>query len=141
MAAKQTRLTIETRGAGLYEFTDSAVRFVREAGVDIGLLTLFVHHTSCSLLIQENADPSVRLVTVLAILSITTTAVYVLQATNRMLNGPLNTHFAELPGATWPERITLVLLLGCLFGMGIFPGWISAFLDTSLAPIFANIAR
>ena len=60
MAGKQTRLAIETRGAGLYEFTDAAARFVREAGVDAGLLTLFVRHTSCSLLIQENADPDVR---------------------------------------------------------------------------------
>jgi secondary thiamine-phosphate synthase enzyme len=60
MAGKQARLTIETRGAGLYEFTDQVARFVREAGVDTGLLTLFVRHTSCSLLIQENADPDVR---------------------------------------------------------------------------------
>lgn len=60
MAAKQTRLTIETRGPGLYEITDAAVHFVREALVDTGLLTLFVRHTSCSLLIQENADPDVR---------------------------------------------------------------------------------
>jgi secondary thiamine-phosphate synthase enzyme len=60
MSGKQTRLAIETRGAGLYEFTDAAVRFVREAAVDTGLLTLFVRHTSCSLLIQENADPDVR---------------------------------------------------------------------------------
>lgn len=57
---RQTRLTIETRGAGLYEFTDAAVRFVREAEVEAGMLTLFVRHTSCSLLIQENADPDVR---------------------------------------------------------------------------------
>jgi secondary thiamine-phosphate synthase enzyme len=60
MVAKQTRLTIETRGPGLYEITDAAVHFVREALVDTGLLTLFVRHTSCSLLIQENADPDVR---------------------------------------------------------------------------------
>ncbi len=60
MAGKQTRLAIETRGAGLYEFTDAVARFVREAGVDVGLLTLFVRHTSCSLLIQENADPDVQ---------------------------------------------------------------------------------
>ncbi len=60
MAAKQTRLTIETRGPGLYEITDAAVHFVREALVDTGLLTLFVRHTSCSLLIQENADPDVQ---------------------------------------------------------------------------------
>jgi secondary thiamine-phosphate synthase enzyme len=60
MAGVQTRLTIETRGAGLYEFTDAVARFVRETAVDIGLLTLFVRHTSCSLLIQENADPDVQ---------------------------------------------------------------------------------
>jgi secondary thiamine-phosphate synthase enzyme len=60
MAGKQTRLAIETRGPGLYEFTDAVARFVREAAIDIGLLTLFVRHTSCSLLIQENADPDVQ---------------------------------------------------------------------------------
>lgn len=60
MSGKQTRLTIETRGAGLYEFTDAVARFVREVSIDVGLLTLFVRHTSCSLLIQENADPDVR---------------------------------------------------------------------------------
>jgi len=60
MAGKQSRLAIETRGAGLYEFTDGVARFVREAAVEAGLLTLFVRHTSCSLLIQENADPDVQ---------------------------------------------------------------------------------
>ena len=57
---RQSRLTIETRGAGLYEFTQAAARFVREVSVDAGLLTLFVRHSSCSLLIQENANPDVR---------------------------------------------------------------------------------
>ena len=56
----QTTLTINTTGAGLYEFTDEVVRFVREAGAEQGLLTLFVQHTSCSLCIQENADPDVQ---------------------------------------------------------------------------------
>lgn len=56
----QTKLTISTSGAGLYEFTDRVGQFVEEAGVQTGLLTLFVRHTSCSLLIQENADPDVR---------------------------------------------------------------------------------
>ena len=56
----QTTLHIHTRGAGLYEFTDDVVQFVREAGIQQGLLTLFVQHTSCSLCIQENADPDVR---------------------------------------------------------------------------------
>lgn len=56
----QDFITVKTTGAGLYEFTDRAHDFVRRAGVDTGLLTVFVRHTSCSLLIQENADPDVR---------------------------------------------------------------------------------
>lgn len=56
----QTTIHIETTGQGLYEFTREAVAFVRSAGMDTGLLTVFVRHTSCSLLIQENADPDVR---------------------------------------------------------------------------------
>jgi secondary thiamine-phosphate synthase enzyme len=56
----QTTLTLETRGPGLYEFTAMAHAFVEAAAVDEGLLTVFVRHTSCSLLIQENADPDVR---------------------------------------------------------------------------------
>ncbi len=53
-------LTIQTEGKGLYEFTRDLRRFVREAGVATGLATAYVRHTSCSLLIQENADPDVR---------------------------------------------------------------------------------
>jgi secondary thiamine-phosphate synthase enzyme len=60
MLPSQKAITIATRGQGLYEFTAQAKRFVEEAAVDIGLLTVFVRHTSCSLLIQENADPDVR---------------------------------------------------------------------------------
>lgn len=56
----QTILAIETEGPGLYEITDRATAFVREAGGEAGLLTLFLRHTSCSLLIQENADPDVQ---------------------------------------------------------------------------------
>jgi secondary thiamine-phosphate synthase enzyme len=54
----QTTFTIATSGPGLYEFTDEAALWT--AGKGDGLLTLFVRHTSCSLLVQENADPSVR---------------------------------------------------------------------------------
>ena len=58
--ARQTILSVETRGPGFYEFTDRAVAFVKAGGETSALLTLFVRHTSCSLLIQENADPDVR---------------------------------------------------------------------------------
>lgn len=56
----QQTFTIPTRGPGLYEFTGQVRGFVGEAGRGDGLLTLFVKHTSCSLLVQENADPDVR---------------------------------------------------------------------------------
>lgn len=54
------RLTIQTRGQGLYEFTAEVAALVRASGVREGLCTLFVRHTSASLLIQENADPAVQ---------------------------------------------------------------------------------
>ena len=56
----QTEFTIPTRGPGLYEFTRDVTAWVTAEGADAGLLTLFVRHTSCSLVIQENADPDVQ---------------------------------------------------------------------------------
>ena len=59
-AMPQTTLTLQTNGPGLHEFTDEAAAFVDEYASGEGLLTCFVRHTSCSLVIQENADPDVR---------------------------------------------------------------------------------
>jgi secondary thiamine-phosphate synthase enzyme len=56
----QTTFTIQTRGPGLFDFTGQVRAFVASSGAGDGLLTLFVRHTSCSLLVQENADPDVR---------------------------------------------------------------------------------
>lgn len=53
-------MVVETRGRGTYEISDDVQRVVRESGIDEGLCTVFVHHTSASLIICENADPSVR---------------------------------------------------------------------------------
>jgi secondary thiamine-phosphate synthase enzyme len=59
MRQAQDTVNIETRGAGLYEFTDAVTRWTAEQGIATGLLTLFSRHTSASLIIQENADPQV----------------------------------------------------------------------------------
>ena len=56
----QKTITVETNGPGLYEFTEAVLGFTEMSGIDTGLLTLFVRHTSCSLVVQENADPDVR---------------------------------------------------------------------------------
>jgi secondary thiamine-phosphate synthase enzyme len=57
---RQTVFQIQTSGQGLYEFTRDVTGWVTHESNADGLLTLFVRHTSCSLLIQENADPEVQ---------------------------------------------------------------------------------
>ncbi|RUL88633.1 secondary thiamine-phosphate synthase enzyme YjbQ [Tautonia sociabilis] len=52
--------TIPTRGRGTVELTDRVQQAVASSGVGVGLCSVFVHHTSASLIICENADPSVR---------------------------------------------------------------------------------
>lgn len=59
MRQATTTLTIVTRGRGLHDFTRRAGDWLRETAIRDGLLTLFIRHTSASLLIQENADPDV----------------------------------------------------------------------------------
>lgn len=54
----QTTFEIPTKGPGLYDFTAMVTGWL--AGQGDGLVTLFVRHTSCSLLVQENADPEVQ---------------------------------------------------------------------------------
>ncbi len=51
---------VRTRGRGFYEITTTVTDWVRESRISTGLLTLHLRHTSASLLIQENADPGVR---------------------------------------------------------------------------------
>ncbi len=55
-----SRLSIPTPGKGLHEFTREVAAVVSDSGLGEGLCTLFIRHTSASLTIQENADPSAR---------------------------------------------------------------------------------
>ncbi|MFS3136359.1 secondary thiamine-phosphate synthase enzyme YjbQ [Gluconacetobacter sacchari] len=54
------RLDIPTHGKGLVMFTDAVRRWVAETGIETGLLTIWCRHTSASLTVQENADPTVH---------------------------------------------------------------------------------
>ncbi len=54
-----SQLSVQTSGAGFTDLTAEVVAFVRETGAREGLVTLFIRHTSASLTIQENADPTV----------------------------------------------------------------------------------
>jgi secondary thiamine-phosphate synthase enzyme len=60
MRVHQERLTVSTPGAGIHDITAEVARVVGDSGVTTGLVTVFVQHTSASLIIQENASPDVR---------------------------------------------------------------------------------
>ncbi len=60
LRAESETLEIRTRGRGMHDFTAAVEAWLRRVQAQSGLLTLFVQHTSASLLIQENADPDVQ---------------------------------------------------------------------------------
>jgi len=60
MKQAQHRLTVSARGPGLYEVTRDIAAWLSGQAIRDGLLTVFVRHTSASILIQENADPDVQ---------------------------------------------------------------------------------
>ena len=91
-----THLTVPTPGQGLHEITDRVARAVTDAGIADGLCTIFIRHTSASLTIQENADPSARR--------------DLEQWLNRLVpeSDPLYTHTAEGPD-DMPSHIKAIL--------------------------------
>jgi secondary thiamine-phosphate synthase enzyme len=60
MTAKHETISVRTRGKGTYEITEEVTRIVRASGIQTGIVTVFIRHTSASLVIYENADPSAR---------------------------------------------------------------------------------
>ncbi len=60
MQVHTEQLQIPTKGKGTYEITAEVERAVSKSGTTAGTATVFVQHTSCSLVIMENADPSAR---------------------------------------------------------------------------------
>ena len=60
MAAHADQFSITTRGKGTYEITERCQGIVHASGIRTGMATVFVQHTSASLVIYENADPSAR---------------------------------------------------------------------------------
>ena len=56
----QSRFEVATSGRGTRDITDAVARVIAQSGVHVGIAHVFVQHTSCSLLVTENADPDVR---------------------------------------------------------------------------------
>ena len=60
MSARSKTFTVNTRGRGTIEVTHEVQAAVATSGISDGLCTVFIHHTSASLIINENADPDVQ---------------------------------------------------------------------------------
>jgi secondary thiamine-phosphate synthase enzyme len=60
MRIHHDQLEVRTHGKGLYEITDEVQSKIDSSGVQTGTVTVFVQHTSCSVVIMENADPTAR---------------------------------------------------------------------------------
>jgi secondary thiamine-phosphate synthase enzyme len=60
MAAHAEAFEVRTRGKGTFEISDEVAAIVDRSGIQTGTVTVFVRHTSASLVIMENADPSAR---------------------------------------------------------------------------------
>ncbi|MCI5167095.1 MAG: NADH-quinone oxidoreductase subunit M, partial [Candidatus Electrothrix sp. GM3_4] len=101
--------------------------FVAEANVFVGSFS--------------NPNTLNRICTVLAVLSIVVTAVYVLRAVNGLVNGPIKEQFATLTDASLLEKVPVTILLFCLFAMGIMPGWIVELVNNAVHPIYNNLMR
>ena len=60
MRVSSEQFEVRTRGKGTYEITDQVQKIVKQSGIGTGIVTVFVQHTSCSLVLMENAAPAAR---------------------------------------------------------------------------------
>jgi len=120
-----------------------SVAFVIVGFAGLGLPSLSGFIAEVNVFVGAFANPAAinRVCTVLAVLSIVVTAVYVLRAVNALVNGPISPKFAMLSDATALEKVPVLILVFCLFGMGIMPGWIIELVNGAVNPIFNNLTR
>jgi NADH-quinone oxidoreductase subunit M len=122
-------------------FLSVAYVIVGMAGLGLPGLSGFVAEANVFVGSFNNPATLNRICTVLAVLSIVVTAVYVLRAVNGLVNGPIKEQFTTLTDASLLEKIPVTILLVCLFGMGILPGWIVELVNNAVHPIYNNLMR
>lgn len=135
--------TVEEMG-GLMKvmpFLSVAFVIVGLAGLGLPGLSGFVAEANVFVGSFANQATMNRVCTVLAVLSIVVTAVYVLRTVNSLVNGPISQKFSLLSDATALEKVPVTILLFCLFAMGILPGWIIDLVNEAVHPIFNNLMR
>jgi NADH-quinone oxidoreductase subunit M len=122
-------------------FISVAYVIVGLAGLGLPGLSGFVAEANVFVGAFANPAPLYRFCTVLAVLSIVVTAVYVLRAVNGLVNGPIAEHYKTLTDASLLEKVPVTILLFCLFAMGILPGWIVDLVNGAVHPIYNNLMR
>ncbi len=120
-----------------------SVAFVIVGFAGLGLPSLSGFVAEANVFVGSFSNPATlnRVCTILAVLSIVVTAVYVLRTVNTVVNGPIAYHFKTLSDATILEKVPVTILLFCLFGMGILPGWIIDLVNGAVNPIYNNLMR
>lgn len=90
----------------------------------------------------EHADTFHRVMTIIACTSIVITAVYILRVVGKLLYGKVvNEHHLALPDAVWYERLTAIVLIAAIAGIGLAPLWLSDMINNSLVPTITNLFR
>ncbi len=87
----------------------------------------------------QHADTFHRIFTIVACTSIVATAVYILRTVGKLLYGPLRREYLQLPDAAWHERLTAILLITAIAGIGVAPLWLSDMIGESLSPIIEHL--
>ena len=120
-----------------------SVAFVIAGLAGLGLPSLSGFVAEANVFVGSFANPATlnRVCTVMAVLSIVVTAVYVLRTVNGLVNGPIVEKFKTLSDASMMEKIPVTILVFTLFGMGILPGWIIDLVNGAVQPIFNNLMR
>lgn len=140
----RTHTRIMSEMGGLMKITPFlSVAFVIAGFAGLGLPSLsgFVAEATIFVGAFANQNPINRICTIMVIASIVVTAVYVLRAANKMLTGPLDPKYIGIKDCCLVERIPVVILISCLFIMGLMPGWIIKLVDIAVKPIYLNIMR
>ena len=88
----------------------------------------------------ENADTFHRAATIIACTSIVVTAVYILRVVGKILFQKVaDPHYLELTDATWDERVSVICLIACVAGLGVFPLWAQGVISDAVGPIIEHI--
>ncbi len=111
------------------------------AGLGLPGLSGFVAEVTVFVGAFANTDTLYRVCTVMAVLSIVVTAVYVLRTANAVVNGPLAEKYEQLPDASLMEKLPVSILVASLFAMGMLPGWIVELVNGAIDPIVKRVIQ